>query len=83
MIREYIHKIAVQMGVELSKVTIVNGNGIGCRDVHLLHLAAKEHLVSALLFQSELDDLNNGLPCDKLEKKITEALFRLKLFVEP
>lgn len=77
MIREYTATLAAQMGIELSKITVVEGRDVGCLSVHLLHLAVGEKQTSALVHQSELDELQNGSCCDRLESKIRGSLARL------
>jgi hypothetical protein len=83
MIQEHAADLAAQLGIRLSRVSIIEGRKVGCLDVHLLHLCADEHLVSTLVFQSELDELQSGACCDRLETKIREALSRLQMLLEP
>jgi hypothetical protein len=83
MIREYAEDLATQTGMKLSGVTVVEGRRVGCLDVQLLHLTAENHLVSALVYQSELDELQNGSCCERLETKIRSALSRLQILMEP
>lgn len=82
MIRNYVADLAAQAGIELSGVRFVEGRTVGCLDVHLLHLAADKHLVSALVYQHELDALHNGSCCKRLDKKIHSALARLQLLMD-
>jgi hypothetical protein len=79
MIQEYVRDIAAKMGVTLSTVTVVDGREVGCLSVHLLHLACGNHLVSALVHQSELDDLLKDSSCERLELKIRIALTQLRI----
>ena len=83
MIKEYATELATQTGMKLSGVTVVEGRRVGCLDVHLLHLTVDEHMVSALVYQSELDELQNNSCCDRLEMKIRTALSRLQILLEP
>lgn len=83
MIQEYTHNIAAQMGILLTRVTVVEGRSVGCVDTHLLNMSSDGHIVSALVYQAEMDNLNSGLPCDRLELKIRSALSRLQLMMEP
>ena len=83
MIQEYAVDIAAQMGIQLSRVSVVEGRPIGCLDVYLLSLAADDHLVSTLVHQSELDHVQNGSDCGHLEAKIRSALERLQMLLEP
>lgn len=84
MIREYTVNLAAQMGIKLSRVSIVEGRKVGCLDVHLLKLAADGQRVSTLVYQSELDGLHSGSSCcERLELKIRSALSRLQLLLAP
>ena len=83
MIAEYIADLASQSGIQLSGVRFVEGRTVGCLDVHLLHLVLGENLVSALVYQSELDALQSGSRCKRLETKIRNALSQLHLMIEP
>jgi len=77
IIKEYATGIAAQMGMKLTKISVIEGQRIGCLDVHLLNLARGNQIVSALVYQTELDRLQNGFQCDRLETKIRSALSRL------
>ncbi len=79
MIREYVGNLAGQMGIQVSKISVVEGREVGCLGVHLLHLVTDEQQVSALVHQSELDDLHRDSACDRLEMKIRSALLRLEM----
>jgi translation initiation factor 6 (eIF-6) len=83
MIQEYVADLATQLGIKLSRVSIIEGRKVGCLDVHLLHLCANGHLVSTLVYQSELDGLQTGASCERLETKIRAALSRLQILLEP
>ncbi len=83
MIREYVADLAAQMRMQLSRVSLVEGRKVGCLDMHLLNLVADGHLVSTLVYQTELDELQNGFPCPRLEMKIRSALSRLQMLLEP
>jgi hypothetical protein len=83
MIKEYIEDLAAQMGVHISKISVVEGESIGCSDVLLLHLSSGCQLVNALVYQSDLEDLKKGSSCDRLEVRIRIALSRLHLLTEP
>jgi hypothetical protein len=80
MIQKYVEEIALQMGIKLSRISVVEGRKVGCIDMHLLNLSADGHSVSTLLYQSELDEMQSGLPCLRLEIKIRAALSRLQVF---
>jgi hypothetical protein len=82
MIRDYVSDLAKQTGIKLSGVRFIEGRTVGCLDVHLLHLAVDENLVSTLVYQSELDALQNGSCCKRLDMKIHTALTRLQALME-
>ena len=77
MIKEHASDIALQMGIKLSQVSIVDGHTLGCRDASLLNMTSKGHVVSALVFQSD------RVGCDRLEIRIRSALLRLQMLLEP
>ena len=81
MILEYVTNFAVQNGIQLSGVKFVEGRSVGCLDVHLLHLAADNHQVSALVYQSELDALKRGTSVERLDMKLRTALSRLQMLL--
>lgn len=83
MIQDYVTDLAAQMGIQLSRVSVVEGRGVGCLDVYLLNMAVDSHLVSTLVYQSELDNLQSGSYCERLELKIRTALSRMELLLEP
>ena len=78
MIKEYVVKLAEQSGVKLSGISVCEGNMFGCNDAHPLHLTAEGNLVSVLVHQSELDELQSCSYCERLEIKIMTALSRLQ-----
>ena len=83
MIQDYVQDLAAQMCIVLTTVSVVEGETAGCLDVCLLHLSAKGHLVNALVYQSDIENLQNGGCCDRLELRIRAALSRLKILLEP
>ena len=83
MIREYVTDLANQAGIQLSGIRLVEGRAAGCLDVHLLHLIVDEHLVSTLVYQSELDAVQCGSCCIRLDMKIRAALSKLQMLMEP
>jgi hypothetical protein len=78
MLQNLAHNLASDLGVALTRVSIVNGTRLGCLDVHLLHMSSGRHLSSALIHQSEIDSLHKGEQTGRLETKIRDALTRLK-----
>ena len=83
MITKYVSDIAAQMGMKLSKVSLVDGRPLGGLDVYLLNMSAKERIVSALIFQADLENLEKGISSDRLEVRMRAALQRLKRLLEP
>jgi hypothetical protein len=83
MIQEYVTDLATQLGIRLSRVSIIEDRKLGCKDVHLLNLAANATWSINVVSQSELDELQSGACCDRLETKIRAALSRLRILLEP
>jgi hypothetical protein len=79
MIREYIVDLAEQSNIKLLGVTIIEGSKLSCRDAHMVFLSAKRCIVNALVYQSDLDNLQYGNCSDRLELSISSALSRLQL----
>lgn len=83
MIREYAATLAAQMGIELTRVSVVDGKLLGCRDSHLVKLYSNGQMESALIYQSEFEDLQKGIRRDRFEARIRAALSRLKIVSKP
>jgi hypothetical protein len=83
MIQNYVHEIAAQMKVQLSRIAVVEGCNVGCLDVHLLNFSSNGQHQSALVYQSELDKLQIGECCERLEIRIRSALSHLQMKLEP
>jgi hypothetical protein len=79
MLQAYAVKLAEQSGIQLSSVSVIEGRKVGCSDAHLLHLIADGNLVSALVYRSELEELQSRSYCEQLEIKIKTALSRLQV----
>jgi hypothetical protein len=84
MIRAYVADIAKQKNMLLPslKVLTVDGNKLGCLGAHLLNISCDDGETSVLLFQTDLDNILNNVPCDCLEIKIRLALDRLKISID-
>lgn len=82
MIKKYVSGVAKQIGMNLSKVTLVDGRSLGCRDTFLLNITAKEQIVSAIIYRTDLEHLEKGFGSDRLEIRIRSALTRLQLMLE-
>lgn len=79
MIISHAGDLAVQMGIKLSRVSVVDGKSIGFLDCYLLHLYLDEQKVSVLIYQPELEDLQNGIYNDRIDSKIRAVLKQLKV----
>jgi len=77
LIKDYTTGIAAQVGIPLTAINLVDGNKVGCLDIHLMNLSSQGHLVSVLVYQADIDHLQAGKSCDRLEMKIQTALSRL------
>lgn len=83
MIQDYVHDIAAQMKIQLSKLSVVEGCNVGCLDVHLLNLTSNGHQQSALVYQSEMDKIQTGECCERLDLRIRSTLSHLQMKQEP
>ena len=82
MVKTFVTGIASQAGIHLSKVVLVEGNKLGCLDTHLMKLSSGEHLVSVLIYQSDIDNLLNGDSTDRFETKLRITLLKLQKQLE-
>lgn len=78
MIRDYVADIASQMEVQLSNVTLKEGRQFDCFDAHELNLEADGKMISVLLYQSELDQLQSNIVSVWLEQRIRSVLSKLQ-----
>jgi len=83
MIVDYATDLAMQMDIKLSRVSIVEGNTLGYPESSLVHLYSNRQMVSAIIYQPELEDLQNRISSDRVDVKLRAALSRLKLLLEP
>lgn len=83
MIQAYAAELAAQMGIKLSHVSVIDGKRLGCRDSHLLQLYAGGRREGALIYQTELDDLQKGIRRAGFETRIRAALSRLNILLKP
>jgi hypothetical protein len=79
MINKYVIDLASQMGIKLSKISLTDGKPLGCKDVSLLNITSQEHLISSLVFHSDLENLEIGVSCDRLEVRMRKALSHLQM----
>lgn len=59
MIHKFVSDISTQLGIKLSKVSLIDGQHLGCIDAQLLKMSAKGHTVGALVFQADIEKLKN------------------------
>jgi hypothetical protein len=79
MIEEFVLNIATPLGIDITSVSLVEGHLLGCKDAHLLNMTSKGHVVSALIFKTDIENLQRGVGCDRLEVMIRASLSRLQL----
>jgi hypothetical protein len=82
MIEKYVSDIANQMGIKLSKVSLVEGKSAGCIDVYSLMISSSGCNVSTTIYQTDLEHLNKGVESDRLEARVQHTLSRLQLMIE-
>jgi hypothetical protein len=82
MIEENASDIASQMGITLSKVSLVNGHSIGCKDAYLLNMFTHGYKACSILSRADLSELEKGFSSDRLEVKIRTTLARLKMEID-
>jgi len=79
MVSEYVISFANQIGVKLTDVRLVEGRTVGCIDVYLLHMVANNRQTSMLVYQSDLDALQNGSCVTNLDNRLNTVLQDIKL----
>ncbi len=82
MIESFVHNLAAEIGISLSHISLVDGTPLGCCDACLLNMAKDKYEVSTLVYQSDIDKMQNGAEVDRLTIKVRSALLRLKLLFE-
>jgi hypothetical protein len=82
MMTKYVSDIAQDMGIKLSKVSLVEGKTLGCRDTHLLMLSSKGCNDSTIIYQTDLDHLAHEGDKNRLDDRIRATLNRLQLMLE-
>lgn len=83
MINKFAHDVALQMGLKLSDIQLIKGDRISCEEAHLIHMHSNGHMVSAIVYVTEYDEVMSGQVCDALELRIMSAMSRLKMMLEP
>jgi len=76
-VKEYVTALSSQMGVDLTRVVLIDGYDAGCTDAYILELISGGKLVGTLLYRSELNDLDKGKIKIRLEIRVRKALSRL------
>ena len=82
MIKEYATSLAEQMGIKLSRVSVIDGKLLGCRDSHLLQLYSDDRMESVLVYQREIEALHEGISRERLELRIRTALSHLQILLQ-
>jgi hypothetical protein len=83
VINNYVKDAALQSGLILENVSVVEGITVGVVDSYLVYLASGNHEVSALVYQQDFENLRHGRTCDRLSLRIRNAIARLKMLLEP
>lgn len=83
MIKAFANDVALQMGLKLSNIQLIESEQAGSSDAHLIHMFSDGHMVSAIVYFTEFDDVMAGKDCEALELRIMSAMSRLKMMLEP
>jgi hypothetical protein len=76
---KYVKELSRKAGVTLSSVEVTDGKEVGCLDTHLLSLITDDHKKEyVLIYQNDLDLIEQGKGCNRLEAKVVKALSKLK-----
>ena len=71
-----INEVAGEMGIALTKVQIVDGRRLGCRDAHLIKIAADGNISSAIIHECEFN-VHAGQSCsERTKNKIRSAILK-------
>jgi hypothetical protein len=79
MLSKYVADLADQIGIKLSSIELVDGQSYGRPDTYLLQIFAKNRLTTALIYQSDLDDLKQGIESSRITSKISSALAKIQI----
>lgn len=82
MIKKYVSDLATQMGMKPPGVSLVEGQSLGCVDIHMVNISTKGRIVGALIFREDFDNLVSGVGSDRLEIRIRSSLSRLQILLE-
>lgn len=83
MIQSYASDLATQMGIQLSQVSVMEDWSVFCQDAYLVKLAARDQLVSIVVYKHDLDNLRHSPGRERVDDKIRSALSRLQILLEP
>lgn len=81
-IEDFASDVACQMGVELLKVSLIDGQRLGCIDSYILDMTTKNETVGTLIYKRDIDKLDNEDECARLEIRIRAALLRLSAMIK-
>ncbi|HXE98009.1 MAG TPA: hypothetical protein VN642_16515 [Dongiaceae bacterium] len=83
MINDFVNDIASQMSIKLSKVSVIDGQTLGCLDSCLIDMTSKGKTVGALISKGDIECLDHGTECPRMEVKIRASLSRLQTMCQP
>ena len=69
-----INEVASEMGMPLTKVQIVDGRRLGCRDAHLVKIASNGNIISTIIHENDLSEDNSPARFEKTKNKIRCAI---------
>jgi hypothetical protein len=69
-----INEVAGEMGMSLTKVQIVDGRRLGCRDAHLVKIASDGNLISTIIHESEFSADDSHSCIERTKNKIRCAI---------
>jgi len=81
-IEDFAFAVARNMGVELLKVSLIDGQRLGCIDSYILDMTTKNKTVGTLIYKRDVDKLDNEGECARLEIRIRAALLRLQTMIK-
>ena len=82
MLCEYVSELAKQMGINATEVTLEDGKRLGLNGTSLLKIMSYEHKIAELVFQYEIDMLDNGIVPPRLNVRMKAVLSHLQLLLE-
>ena len=77
-LEQYVREIADQMHVDLSEVSIIDGDQIGFYGKNILNFRSKDQFVKKLVDKADIVDVQRNDYCDRLEVTILVAMTQLK-----